>query len=93
LLEKDQSKRLGAGELDFVELRDHIFFAEINWLDLVEKRIPVPWTPELESTKDLKHIDPEFTREQVPGSLGTSLIGQRDNAFKGFTYVNNSGFI
>lgn len=78
-----------------MEIREHPFFADISWEDLIEKRIPVPWVPELESKTDLKHIDPEFTQEQVPASLGQSLVSscrnlQGGSAFNGFTYIPDS---
>lgn len=90
-MRKEQYKRLGNSENDFLEIRNHPFFTEIFWQDLIEKKIPVPWIPDLESQTDLKHIDPEFTREQVPSSLGKSLVNSMRNgpnsAFSGFTYV------
>ena len=93
---KDPTQRLGASEDDFLEIQDHPFFSDIMWDDLVEKRIPVPWIPDLESKTDLKHIDPEFTQEQVPASLGQSLVSSYRNfqssAFTGFTYVPDSNF-
>lgn len=94
LLIKEPSNRLGSNEADFQELVDHPFFNDINWTDLVEKRIPVPWLPDLESKTDLKHIDPEFTREQVSASLGKSLARSSRNynnsVFTGFTYIPDS---
>lgn len=98
LLQKEQYKRLGASELDFIEIRDHSFFSEISWSDLLEKKIPVPWLPDLDSETDLKHIDPEFTQEEVSASVGTSLAtnGLYSNAqnmpFAGFTYISESNF-
>ena len=91
LLQKEQHRRLGSSESDFIEIRDHAFFHDLSWADLIENRIPVPWIPDLDSTTDLKHIDPEFTREQVSSSLGKSLISSyrngQNSAFSGFTYV------
>ena len=90
--------RLGASELDFREIRDHPFFSEISWTDLLEKKIPVPWLPDLESETDLKHIDPEFTQEAVSASLGTSLAtnglynSAQNMPFAGFTYISDSNF-
>ncbi len=46
--------------------------------------------PNLESETDLKHIDPEFTGEQVPASVGKSYAtasGTQNSAFSGFTYI------
>lgn len=98
LLQKEQYLRLGASELDFSEIRDHPFFNEIQWQDLLDKKLPVPWIPDLDSETDLKHIDPEFTQEEISASLGTSLAttGLYTNAqnmpFAGFTYIPESNF-
>ena len=94
-MRKEHHKRLGASEADFAEIRDHAFFADTNWQDVIEKRIPVPWVPTLESVNDTRHIDPEFTGEQVPASLGRSLVSSyvhtaANTEFSGFTYVPES---
>lgn len=100
LLQKEQSVRLGANESDFNEIRDHPFFHDLNWNQLLEKKLPVPWLPELESETDTRHIDPEFTSENISASVGASLIsnslinnGQNSNMnFVGFTYEPESNF-
>ena len=94
-MQKDDSERLGANEADFNELRDHEFFCDISWNDLLEKRIPVPWIPNINSNTDIQHIDPEFTRESIPESLGKSLLANRDRdaIFKDFTYAPESEYI
>ena len=100
LLQKEQSVRLGANESDFNEIRDHPFFHDLNWNQLLEKKLPVPWLPELESETDTRHIDPEFTSENISASVGASLIsnslinnGQNSSMnFVGFTYEPESNF-
>lgn len=43
---------------------------------------------------DLQHIDPEFTREMVPNSVGrtpettASLLASSSSAFHGFSYIS-----
>ncbi|UYV77225.1 SGK1 [Cordylochernes scorpioides] len=44
LLQKDKKKRLGATT---EEVMTHPFFRTINWTDLVEKKMPVPFVPDL----------------------------------------------
>ncbi len=91
---------MGANESDFNEIRDHPFFHDLNWNQLLEKKLPVPWLPELESETDTRHIDPEFTSENISASVGASLIsnslinnGQNSNMnFVGFTYEPESNF-
>ncbi|KAK3728890.1 hypothetical protein QZH41_010188 [Actinostola sp. cb2023] len=95
LLQKDKTKRLGFGEIDFDEIKTHPFFRNINWDFLVEKKIEPPYNPNVSGQLDLKHFDPEFVREPVPGSVGKSAdsnfvsasVDDPDDAFVGFTYV------
>uniref|UniRef100_A0AAY4B8F6 Serum/glucocorticoid regulated kinase 2a n=1 Tax=Denticeps clupeoides TaxID=299321 RepID=A0AAY4B8F6_9TELE len=93
LLQKDQHRRLGA-IADFLEIKNHVFFSPINWDDLYHKRITPPYNPNVKGPADLQHIDPEFTREIVPNSVGrtpdlTSSLATSSNAFNGFSYVSS----
>lgn len=93
-LQKERTKRLG-GKDDFEEIRSHAFFRTIDWTMLYEKRIDPPYNPNVSGQLDLKHFDPEFVREPVPGSVGKSAdsnfvsasVDDPDDAFVGFTYV------
>lgn len=95
LLRKDVLSRLGSSETDFAEIKTHPFFDDIDWKDLIEKKIPPPWIPKLDSLTDLRHIDPEFTKEKISESVGRSLMDSHLNAtsstaFTGFTYIGDS---
>ncbi|XP_043080593.1 serine/threonine-protein kinase Sgk2 isoform X2 [Puntigrus tetrazona] len=99
LLQKDQHRRLGA-IADFLEIKNHVFFGPINWDDLYHKRITPPYNPNVRGPADLQHIDPEFTREMVPNSVGRtpeptpSLATSSSNAFNGFSYISGEdGFL
>ncbi|XP_042319905.1 serine/threonine-protein kinase Sgk2-like [Sceloporus undulatus] len=93
LLHKDQKKRLGA-KTDFLEIKNHVFFSPINWDDLYNKKIAPPFDPNVAGPADLRHFDPEFTREAVSSSiirtpdLGASSSSATD-AFLGFSYAPN----
>lgn len=69
LLQKDQHVRLGSSQADLEDVRRHPFFSELNWDDLIQRRVQPPFRPELSDAYDLRNIDPEFTREPVPASL------------------------
>lgn len=69
LLQKDQHTRLGSSVADIEDVRRHAFFAELNWDDLMQRKVQPPFRPELSDAYDLRNIDPEFTREPVPASL------------------------
>ncbi|KAJ9594148.1 hypothetical protein L9F63_014404, partial [Diploptera punctata] len=95
LLQKDRHKRLGSGYRGFDEVKRHDFYKLINWEDLIAKRIPPPFNPNVQSPMDLRHIDPEFTREVVASSVGQSQstcmlsasVCEADDAFAGFSYA------
>nr|NP_001287353.1 Akt kinase, isoform D [Drosophila melanogaster]NP_001287354.1 Akt kinase, isoform E [Drosophila melanogaster]NP_732114.1 Akt kinase, isoform A [Drosophila melanogaster]NP_732115.1 Akt kinase, isoform B [Drosophila melanogaster]AAF55275.1 Akt kinase, isoform A [Drosophila melanogaster]AAF55276.1 Akt kinase, isoform B [Drosophila melanogaster]AAL40001.1 SD10374p [Drosophila melanogaster]AHN57352.1 Akt kinase, isoform D [Drosophila melanogaster]AHN57353.1 Akt kinase, isoform E [Drosophila m len=65
LLAKDPKKRLGGGKDDVKEIQAHPFFASINWTDLVLKKIPPPFKPQVTSDTDTRYFDKEFTGESV----------------------------
>jgi len=104
LLNRNPRHRLGANR-DADELIEHAFFADIDWQALGKKNLVPPFKPKLTSMVDTSHFDPEFTnalnnssslnaRAQaltqgaVPGS--TPLSPTMQNAFKGFTFVDDS---
>uniref|UniRef100_A0AAY4AJN0 Serine/threonine-protein kinase Sgk1 n=1 Tax=Denticeps clupeoides TaxID=299321 RepID=A0AAY4AJN0_9TELE len=94
LLEKDHTRRLGYRD-DFNEVKSHAFFASINWDDLVQKKIPPPFNPSVESPYDISNFDPEFTEEMVPNSvchttehtIVNASVMDADDAFLGFSYA------
>lgn len=104
LLNRNPKHRLGANR-DAEELIEHPFFADIDWQALAKKNLVPPFKPKLTSMADTSHFDPEFTnaldtsaslnaRAQalvggtMPGS--TPLSPTMQNAFKGFTFVDDS---
>lgn len=90
LLERDISKRLG-GNLDIIELQEHSFFASINWDDLLAKKIKPPFIPKVSGPCDIGYIDPVFTIQPVPASVGTNekaRPGGDSEVFLGFSYMH-----
>ncbi|KAJ2624600.1 Serine/threonine kinase [Coemansia sp. RSA 1358] len=89
LLEKDSSKRLGAGPNDAEDIMKHSFFAGINWDDVLNKRIPPPYVPEIRGRYDVSNFDPEFTNEK-PGLTPTNTIieSHDQKEFADFDYVS-----
>lgn len=61
LLVKDPSRRLGGGPDDAMQIMKHPFFSCINWTDLVQKKIPPPFKPQVTSDTDVRYFDTEFT--------------------------------
>ncbi|KAG1664814.1 Serine/threonine-protein kinase Sgk3 [Nymphon striatum] len=69
LLQKDKSVRLGSGENDFLDIKLHPFFKSMDWNAVDAKEIEPPFNPNVNGSLDLKNIDPEFTKEPVPGLI------------------------
>ncbi|KAJ1733454.1 Serine/threonine kinase [Coemansia biformis] len=89
LLERDPSKRLGAGPNDAEDIMKHSFFAGINWDDVLNKRNASPCVPEIRGRFDVSNFDPEFTNER-PGLTPTNtIVDKRDQKeFADFDYVS-----
>jgi hypothetical protein len=63
--------RLGSGDKDAGELKDHVFFASatppMDWEGLLNGRIAPPWRPTVVGSIDTSQFDQEFTSMQPVG--------------------------
>lgn len=88
LLERSPKRRLGSGQTDAEEIKQHAFFKDINFLDLYHKRISPPFKPKTTlGDLDVTNVDDEFKNETpqdtpvVPSTLRSKVD------FAGFTYA------
>ena len=72
LLNRNPKHRLGANT-DAQELKEHPFFADIDWIALTKKQLTPPFKPKLSSETDTSNFDPEFTSAPVNGGGSSSL--------------------
>jgi hypothetical protein len=49
LLTRDPTRRLGSGKADAEEIKKHPFFKDVNFDDVMNKRIPPPYFPTIVS--------------------------------------------
>lgn len=102
LLNRNPKHRLGA-TYDAKELKEHPFFADVDWHALIKKDVIPPFKPKLSSETDTSNFDPEFTNAPMTGSLNARALGAASNMaastplsptlqanFNGFTYVDES---
>jgi len=89
LLTRDPAKRFGS---DFNVIKNHPFFADLDWDKLERKEIDPPFKPEVYGKEDTDQIDPMFTSEAAVDSLveSSALTGEEAAQFDGFTYVGES---
>lgn len=61
LLARQPESRLGSGPTGALEVMSHLFFRNINWEDVYNKRLPVPFVPEVKDRIDTSNSNYEFT--------------------------------
>ncbi|KAK4941635.1 Serine/threonine-protein kinase [Elasticomyces elasticus] len=104
LLNRNPKHRLGANG-DAEELMQHPFFTDVEWDALGKKNLIPPFKPKLSSVADTSNFDPEFTNALNTSSslnaraaaiaagnnpASTPLSPTMQNAFRGFTFVDES---
>lgn len=89
LFVKDPDKRLGSDPNGVDHIKQHPFFASIDWDAILQKKIKPPFTPKIKSEYDTKYIDPDFTSCTPKDSVneGESLENS-NNPYDGFSYNN-----
>ncbi|KZT28872.1 hypothetical protein NEOLEDRAFT_1145622 [Neolentinus lepideus HHB14362 ss-1] len=88
LLTRDPQRRLGSGKDDAEEIKRHPFFKDVNWDDIMNKRIPPPYFPSVTGSADTSNFDEEFTREEPTLTPVYGQLSARDQAeFNGFSWV------
>ena len=73
LLCRSPERRLGCGSTDATEVKNHPFFAAVDWVALAECRVPPPWVPSVASSLDTSQFDAEFTNMPVESPTTASL--------------------
>ncbi|CAG8543178.1 2371_t:CDS:2 [Ambispora gerdemannii] len=86
LLTRDPSQRLGNNGAQYI--KDHLFFASIDWRRLIQKKVQPPFKPSVESAIDTSNFDEEFTSEPPLDSVveDSTLSETIQKQFAGFTY-------
>ena len=92
LLQKEPEQRLGSSARDGEELREHRWFAPIDWAKLERRELEPPFKPEVGHETDVSNFDEEFTSEVAQESFGSdsALSAKAAAAFAGFTYTDAS---
>jgi len=94
LLARNPHNRLGS-QNDAEEIKNHPFFANVDWDALYRKQVPPPFKPNVSSDDDVSCFDPAFTEEETSvdwPSVSKNLSRNGTNsseindAFGGFTY-------
>ncbi|XP_058053378.1 ribosomal protein S6 kinase beta-2 isoform X2 [Anopheles bellator] len=88
LMKRQVGQRLGSGPTDGQAVRAHPFFRNVNWEDVVARRLDPPIKPVLASEDDVSQFDTKFTKEIPVDSPDETTLSESANLiFQGFTYV------
>lgn len=88
LIFRDPNKRLGGGPGGGDEVKEHVFFSGVDWMQVYERKITPPFKPSLSSDGDVKYFDKEFLNMPVVNSEARE-DGREVKHFEGFTFQNN----
>jgi serum/glucocorticoid-regulated kinase 2 len=84
LLERDEKKRFGSFSTDAREIKNHRFFAGVDWEKLYKKEVKPPFIPQIKDD-DTKYFDTEFTSEAAVHSVA-EVFQDTDNNFDNFEF-------
>ncbi|CCH45344.1 classical protein kinase C [Wickerhamomyces ciferrii] len=91
LLNKDPVKRLGSGPTEAQEIKEHAYFRNINFDDILHLRVPPPYVPEVKAEDDVSFFDKDFTTEVPRLTPVNSVLDSSTQAqFRGFSYVSDA---
>lgn len=86
LLDRNAATRLGSESTGRV--RDHAFFADVDWLAVAQRRVQPPFVPTIRDELDVSNFDTEFTSERPALSPPPAAAPpERGELFRGFSYV------
>lgn len=90
LLRKNPNARLGAKPKKADAIRRHRFFRNINWKDLLDRKVIPPIVPIITDPELAENFDPTFTQEGLTASSPPSDDLQHVNShFLNFSFVNS----
>jgi len=85
---KEPNDRLGSGVRGADEIKDHPWFADINWEALFTKSLEPPFIPTIAGDMDVSNFENEFVRmPAVDSARGDAPVNPSSLTYAGFSYV------
>ncbi|KAI8331298.1 kinase-like domain-containing protein [Blakeslea trispora] len=89
ILDRDPRTRLGANGID--EIKKHVYFADISWEDIRQRRVQPPYLPPIKDELDLTNFDQEFLTMSpalTPVSSEIELSDQMQGVFDNYSFTD-----
>merc|ERR1719336_2824601 len=86
LFKRNPANRLGCGSNGISDIKNHQFFASIDWDKLMKKKITPPFQPTVVAD-DAFHFDTEYTSRTPKDSPAVPASATTHELFRGFSYV------
>lgn len=90
LLRKNPERRLGSSERDAEDVKKQAFFRNVNWEQLLLRKVKPPFVPTINNLEDVSNFDSEFTSEApllTPPKEPRPLSATDHKLFQDFTYM------
>ncbi|OWR44354.1 ribosomal protein S6 kinase 2 beta [Danaus plexippus] len=87
LFKRNPHNRLGAGPNGIEDIKNHEFFASIEWEALLRKEVIPPFRPAVSRADDAFYFDSEFTCRTPKDSPGVPASANAHELFRGFSFV------
>ncbi|XP_068633832.1 ribosomal protein S6 kinase 2 beta [Battus philenor] len=87
LFKRNPQNRLGAGPNGIEDIKNHEFFASIEWDALLKKEVIPPFRPAVSRADDAFYFDSEFTCRTPRDSPGVPASANAHELFRGFSFV------
>ncbi|XP_063982067.1 ribosomal protein S6 kinase 2 beta [Diachasmimorpha longicaudata] len=85
LFKRNPTNRLGSKGVD--EIKNHAFFASIDWQALYQKKVKPPFKPAVSEEDDAFYFDSEFTCKTPRDSPGLPPSATAHELFRGFSFI------
>ena len=86
LFKRNPTNRLGSGSNGINDIKNHAFFASIDWDKLLKKKITPPFQPTVVAD-DCFNFDSEYTSRTPKDSPAVPASAATHELFRGFSYV------
>uniref|UniRef100_A0A8C5QQ62 Uncharacterized protein n=1 Tax=Leptobrachium leishanense TaxID=445787 RepID=A0A8C5QQ62_9ANUR len=89
LLNRNEERRLGASERGAEDVKQHLFFKGLNWIDLLARNVKPPFVPVIDGPEDTRNFEVSCTSEApvLTPPEKPSLTDRQQEAFKNFDWM------